>query len=57
METYYKARKNFSNSLIQKAFLSLGKMGKNNNNRNPSPIRGKTNFFQKIKRKCKKSRG
>ena len=43
METYYKARKNFNNSLIQKAFLSLG------GNNNPENKK-KSTFIENMKR-------
>ena len=49
METYYKARLNFSNTLIQRAFLSLG--GKNKNNAN----RRKSKYIENFKEYVKKN--
>ena len=45
METYYKARINFSNNLIQKAFLNLGEDSKNKNIRS----RRKSKFIENFK--------
>ena len=46
METYYKARKNFNNSIIQRAFLSLSK-GKYKMNKNSKFIDNFRDFLKK----------